>query len=305
MNMEERLSYVSRKALNNTKRLTNIYNLIRKNINKLYGIIRINDYIICHGGINPSFLEKNKHLFDNNKEFIEHYNNHVRNFLIDVNYQHKFLITHKNSPFWDRTNGLNNLGLDDNQCKKIFEDNLLNIKIKSDKLKIIVAHCPQVINNPKMGINLANCSSYKNRIIRVDVAMSRAFDMYINDESINILINQVEELLNNNLINLDFILKFNTNREEFDSVQIVKITNNNGTIIKGTTSLKYFYIDVFKNNYLLMLMYLFQDILSNYLHTKSINTSELINNNINKLVELKKIIINKLFDGLNYFVKNN
>ena len=310
MNIEEKLNYLSKKALNNDKRLENINNLIRNNLDKLYGVVRINNYIICHGGINPNFLEENKHIFDNNKEFIEHYNHHLRNFLVDINYKLNYLITNKNSPFWDRTNGLNNLALSDIDCKKIFQDNILNIKKNTNNIKIIVAHCPQVINSPQMGINLANCGLYNNRIWRVDIAMSRAFDNYVNENLMNILLNDTTQKIKNNQLNLDFILSFNINRDaKFDAVQILKITNSSETIIMGIKSLNYFYNDVFKNNYNLMMLYLFQDILSNYsfLYNNIKSTgSELIKYNINKLVELKKIFFNKLFDRkvMNYYVKN-
>jgi hypothetical protein len=307
MNIEEKLNYLSKKALNNDKRLENINNLIRNNLDKLYGVVRINNFIICHGGINPNFLEENRHIFDNNKEFIEHYNHHLRNFLVDVNYKLNYLITNKNSPFWDRTNGLNNLALSDIDCKKIFQDNILNIKRNINNIKIIVAHCPQVINSPQMGINLANCGLYSNRIWRVDIAMSRAFDNYVNENVMNILLNETSEKITNKQINLDFILSFNINREStFDAVQILKITNKSETIIMGVKSLNYFYNDVFKNNYNLMMLYLFQDILSNYSYLYNNTSSELIKYNINKLVELKKIIFNKLFDRkvMNYYVKN-
>lgn len=310
MNIEEKLNYLSKKALNNDKRLENINNLIRNNLDKLYGVVRINNYIICHGGINPNFLEENKHIFDNNKEFIEHYNHHVRNFLVDINYKLNYLITNKNSPFWDRTNGLNNLALSDIDCKKIFQDNILNIKKNINNIKIIVAHCPQVINSPQMGINLTNCGLYNNRIWRVDIAMSRAFDNYVNENVMNILLNESYEKITNKQINLDFILSFNVNREaKFDAVQVLKITNSSETIIMGIKSLNYFYNDVFKNNYNLMMLYLFQDILSNYSflynNIRSVG-SELIKYNIDKLGELKKIIFNKLFDRkvMNYYVKN-
>jgi hypothetical protein len=307
MNIEEKLNYLSKKALNSNKRLENINNLIRNNLDKLYGVVRINNYIICHGGINPNFLEENRHIFDNNKEFIEHYNHHLRNFLVDINYKLNYLITNKNSPFWDRTNGLNNLALSDVDCKKIFQDNILNIKRNINNIKIIVAHCPQVINSPQMGINLANCGLYNNRIWRVDIAMSRAFDNYVNENLMNILLNETKEKITNNQINLDFILSFNINREAtFDAVQILKITNKSETIIMGVKSLNYFYNDVFKNNYNLMMLYLFQDILSNYSYLYNNLTSELIKYNVSKITELKKIIFDKLFDTrvMNYYVKN-
>lgn len=307
MNIEEKLNYLSRKALTNDKRLENINNLIRNNLDNLYGVVRINNYIICHGGINPNFLEENRHIFDNNKEFIEHYNHHLRNFLVDINYKLNYLITNKNSPFWDRTNGLDNLELSDIDCKKIFQDNILNIKSNINNIKIIVAHCPQIINSPQMGINLAKCGLYNNRIWRVDIAMSRAFDNYVNENIMNILLNETNEKITNKQINLDFILSFNINRDNaFNSVQVLKITDKMETIIMGIKSLNYFYNDVFKNNYNLMMLYLFQDILSNYSYLYNNVTSELIKYNISKLVELKKIIFNKLFDRkvMNYYVKN-
>ena len=215
MNLEEKLHYVSRKAsINLNERLSNIGNLIRENKNDLFGIVRIGNYIICHGGINPDFLEENKMFFDNSKEFIEHYNTHVRNFLLNPNYKNSYLITNKESPFWDRTNGINNLALSDLDCKKIFQDNILNIKGDISKLKIIVAHCPQIINSPKMGINVTNCGRFQDKIWRVDVSMSRAFDNYVSEDIMNILLVELKnKILNNSVFDLDFLLNFNVTRD--------------------------------------------------------------------------------------------
>ena len=354
MNLEEKLQYVSRKALFNNERLNDINNLVKNNRYNLYGIVRIGNYVICHGGINPTFIEENKQYFDNKKEFIEYYNNHVRNFLLDSNYKYNYLITNKNSPFWDRTNGLNNIALTDLDCKKIFQDNLLNIHNKSlnnqdkivnikgsinnlyvkgyvnilniqgdvtnlnftggkninhiNNLKIIVAHCPQMINSPKMGINVTNCGNFKNRIWRVDIAMSRAFDTYVSENIMNLLLIELKnKIINNISFDLDFILSFNTPFEFTNrNVQLLYITKNSESIILGESSLKYFYVDVFKNNILLMSLYMLQDIESNYsyLYKNIFNPSPLTNSIIELLNELKNILYIKLFDNkqTNYYI---
>lgn len=300
MNLENKLNYISRKAHDNNNRLLNIQDILKSNLNNLYGIIRINNYIICHGGINPNFLNKYQKHFNSSEEFIANYNFHVRKYLFDNSYELSFLLKDNESPFWDRTNGLNNNNeacqLDNNQCHKIFKNNILNIKQPIDSIKLIVAHCPQVINNMDKGINLINCGDYINKIWRVDIAMSRAFDNY---HELNI-ISEFLKNLNNTNIDLNYILQFNITRQN-NQVQILKITNNNSDdiifesssseefsdekviskkhiskkiiskkamskkviteeIIVGKTSLEYFYTDVFKTDYKLMLLYLLHDI---------------------------------------------
>ncbi len=312
LNLEGKLRYVSRKGLFNVERLSNINTLVKDNKDDLYGIVRIGNYIICHGGINPNFIESSKHYFDNKQEFILYYNIHVRNFLTDRNYVlTQELISNYESPFWDRSNGLNNQALSEIECKKIFEDNILNVSnINKDKLKIIVAHCPQVINSPKMGINITNCGKYEKRIWRVDVAMSRAFDSYVPVVQMNSLLNQLKERLNcthnSNCvlqkIDLEFLLSFNISRPS--SVQLLLITHNivdsksiiSESIIMGKTSLSYFYEDVFKKNYLLMALYMLLDIESNYnyLYKNEIYSSE-NSNLINLINDVKKLLQDKIF----------
>ena len=262
MNLENKLNYISRKAHNNNSRLSNIKDILKTNLNNLYGIIRINNYIICHGGINPNFLDKYKEHFNSEKEFIENYNYHVKQYLLSSSYELSDLLKDNESPFWDRTNGLNSsyeeCKLSKKQCEKIFKDNILNIPHPIDYIKLIVAHCPQVINNTTKGINLVGCSNNKNKIWRVDIAMSRAFDNY-HDLSV---IRGFLKNINSTEIDLDFILQFNIKRQN-NEVQILKITNDtpiSEEVIIGKSSLEYFYIDVFKNNYKLMLLYLLHDI---------------------------------------------
>ena len=359
MNLEEKLQYVSRKGLlNENKRKNDIKKLITDNKYNLYGIVRIGNYVICHGGINPTFIEENKHYFDNKKEFIEYYNNHVRNFILDTNYKYNYLITNKNSPFWDRTNGLNNIALSELDCKKIFQDNLLNIQSNSlnkqsnslnkqdqspiknlnikgpinnlnvrgyvnilnihgnvtnlnfkggntitnmNNLKIIVAHCPQIINSPKMGINNTNCGTFQNRIWRVDIAMSRAFDTYVSEDIMNLLLIELQNKITNNIpFDLDFILSFNIPFESTNrNVQLLHITQNSESIILGESSLRYFYKDVFNNNNLLITLYMLQDIESNYkyLYTNVYDPSTLINSITELLIKLKDILYKKIFNN--------
>jgi hypothetical protein len=258
----------------------------------LYGIIRIKNYLICHGGINPDFIEKNIHLFDKNKEFTQHYNSYVKNFLLKN--ENSYLITDTQSPFWDRTNGLNVLELNNNQCEKIFKKNLLNI-ISDDlnNLKLIVAHCPQSLNTPKNGINITKCGNFKDKIWRIDISMSRAFDNYITDTIIlNILLKKLENFINTGLNVPDF-LKFYASRD-YNEVQLLKISkeNMNEKIILGKTSLYYFYNDVFGYQYYALFLYLLQDIHEYY--------SKLIHERVIKIYNFKNILdyISKLSDML-------
>ena len=329
MNLQGKLQYVSRKAMDNENRLSSIYDLIKMNSNNLFGIVRIGNYVICHGGINPQFIEENKSYFDN-REFIEQYNSYVRKFLLnhdsirnillnnEITHKKSLfhskikrlnnLIAHKKSPFWDRTNGLNNLALNEIECDKIFgKKNILNIK-NNEYLKLVVAHCPQIINTPNMGINVANCDTYGNKIWRVDVSMSRAFDSYVSEEMMNYLLSELKQnIIFNIKFDINFILQFNVQKNPItNSVQLLYINNNSEKILMGEPSLKYFYNDVFKNNILLMSLYMLQDIESNYnyLHENIINPTSTTTNIINLINELKVILKNKIFGSgqTNYYI---
>lgn len=305
MNIEGKLTYISKKALENNNRIKNITTILKENLHNLYGIVRINNYIICHGGINPNFFKKFSKYFNQENEFIHNYNIYVQEYI--CNKGKRFLITDNESPFWDRSNGLNDSNndckLNDDQCDEIFSLDILNIKKKKyiKNIKLIVAHCPQVINRLSKGINLTSCKIFKKRIWRIDISMSRAFDNYANIDYINVLVKEAIQRYNNNNIDMNFILQFNINRDHTETaVQILKITKASEieeSVIIGKKSLEYFYSDVFKDNYNLMLLYLLQDIKSYYNEDK-----------INGLNELKTIIFNKYYKKcdssiLNYNIK--
>jgi hypothetical protein len=299
MNIQNTLKYVSIKGINDINRKNNIEKIIKDNSYRLYGIIRIKNYLICHGGINPDFIEKNIHLFNKNIEFTQHYNSYVKNFLLKN--ENSYLITDTQSPFWDRTNGLNVLELSNNQCDKIFKQNLLNISLDNlNNLKLVVAHCPQSLNTPKNGINITNCGNYKNRIWRIDISMSRAFDNYITDTIIlDILLKELENFINTGL-NIPNFLKFYVFRE-YSSVQLLKISkkNMNEEIIFGQLSLYYFYNDIFEQNYYLLFLYLLQDMF--YYYSKLIQEKVININNFKNIIDyiskLTKMLTNKIFNN--------
>ena len=258
MHIQGEFKYVSKKGKDDQNRIINIDNYLSENIDNIFGIIRINNYIIVHGGINNHFFSKlNKKNLDDSIESIEYFNKELRKIIIDKNpNDNLFGLT---SPFWDRTlGGLKELNK--NQCQEIFDKNLLKIKefnnIK-ETLKIIVAHCPQFIleNN----INLIDCQEYKNRIYRIDIGMSRAFDFYDNDK-INIA------LKNNTFINnyKNYNYYYLPNQAENRYISCLKIYNNKEDILKGITSIGYFFKNTF-NNDKDRLLYLLSDIKKIYL----------------------------------------
>jgi hypothetical protein len=270
--------YVSQKGKNDNKRLININELIDNNKNNIYGIVRINRYIIVHGGINDEYFNDINNLYteNNNLESIEKFNKYLREYLRSPD---SSLFSNK-SPFWDRTlGGVTNLNK--GQCKKIFNDNLLNIKefnkISSNAYKIIVAHCPQFIKNKQ--INLNNCDEYENKIYRIDIGMSRAFDSYkFNDELLVILKNIIPE----DILLFDYKYFYNS-MFETRNVSILKLTSDRESILFGKLSTEYFYELAFKYK---------EDVLLFILSDLKKIINENINNNIN--VDILTECLNKI-----------
>ncbi len=297
MNLQDKLKYVSFKGLENNSRTGNIKKTIFNNINSIFGLIRINNYIVCHGGINPNFVsEYNKSNYNyNNIEFVESYNKMLRQTLVssEPNY---YLLNNNKGPFWDRSNGLDTKQLTNEECETLFFNNILNITNKNimNDLKLIVAHCPQTFNSNKKGINNTNCGNHQNKIWRIDISMSRAFDMYISDTNIiKILLDNINNNNNYNNYNNYNILDFYVKREkELNAVQVLYINKNNtSSVIKGVISLEYFYNTVFfEQNVKYKYLYLLQDMYKSF--SRELNSSYNLELNIlNKIKETK----NKLF----------
>jgi len=308
MNLQDKLKYVSFKGLENNSRTTNIKKTIFNNINNIFGLIRINNYIICHGGINPNFVKKYNNDNTNNSEFVKSYNMMLRKELTnsEPNY---YLLNNSQGPFWDRSNGFDNKKLSNEECELLFFNNILNITNinNTNNLKLIVAHCPQTFNSEKKGINSSNCGKYQNRIWRIDVSMSRAFDMYISDSNvINILLDRIKNqsgntdsaLLYANSVNNNInIIDFYVNRDrELNKVQILKINKDDTEkIIKGLIGLEYFYNTVFsEQDVRYKYLYLLQDMYVSF--SRELNSSYNLEMNIlNKIQEIKTKLFLELY----------
>lgn len=304
MNLKNYKNYISKKGNQNINRLENIKELIINNINNIYGLIRINKYIIVHGGINYSyFINKNTEweieLQDASLESVVMFNKILRSNILSKNI---ILSNGDDNPFWDRTLGHGN-------CSYISDENILKIQDSTilDKLEIIVAHCPQFISTNN-NINYIHCSNKK--IWRIDVGMSRSFDTYNYHELYNNLIklNQYINQLDNvdplvvidPLVGMDPLviidpLVFYVNKNSiYRKVSILKINNNNNLISEtpliGKLSLEYFFENVFQNNKHLLFYYLLQDI---EIYLEDMNMYD--DNKINLINSIKK----KLFSFIN------
>ena len=232
MNIQGEFNYVSLKGRKDKKRIDNIKNYLKVNLSNVYGIIRINKYIIVHGGINDNYFTNFNKINNNLFESIEVFNYKLRNFLLTSD--SNFIDNLYQSPFWDRTLGGRDY-LNENQCAEIFKNNLLKIKnfdnIKNE-IKIIVAHCPQFAVN--QSINLVNCQEYEKKIWRIDVGMSRGFDLYDMVKIKNKLNNEnYKEILNMNYKEF-FIIN---NQTENRKVSCIKLTKTQEAKLERTVNL--------------------------------------------------------------------
>lgn len=268
MNIQGDYKYVSLKGKKDETRIDNIKNYLKANLSNVYGIIRINKYIIVHGGINDNFFNNfNKNNDNNLFESIELFNYKLRNFLLTCDSTFLNDDNLHQSPFWDRKLGGRDY-LNENQCNEIFKNNLLKIKnfdnIKNE-IKIIVAHCPQFVVNQK--INLVNCQEYEKKIWRIDVGMSRGFDLYNMDNIKNILTKKYKHILKMNFADF-FIIN---NQTENRKVSCIKLTQTEEVILEGKTTIDYFYgLEMFSNKKIIML-HILSDLIKIYIDNFNIN----------------------------------
>lgn len=298
MNLKNDFNYVSKKGKISRDKVKDI---ILKSVDNLFGIVRINKYVIVHGGINPLFFtELNEKLkpiegltplklygqgesnsFLDPPELIYVFNKKLREDLKNSIYD---LANSDITPFWDRNLGKETVN--DDYCETIFKDNILKIKNQDivNNLQIIVAHCPQINKIIDYKINSIKCSGHT--IWRIDIAMSRAFDSYKNYE----------------LLDIDLKKEFNVNDYYTDGdrkVSILKMFNNSEKIITGVSSIQYFYDTVFKLN-CLKYYFLLQDI-EEYYEIDNVDLYDIKSSiplqKIEKLHSLKK----SLFEEINLF----
>lgn len=255
INLQNDLRYVSFKGLSDKKRIKNINKLLSLNIYRLFSLIRINNYVIVHGGINPDYIENLK--FSGNQEIIIQYNNLIRKHLISGGDSDIF--NNSKNIFWDRSLGLET-NIDPIICSKIFKQNILNIPDKYfSNLKIIVAHCIQSLLSTPLGINIAHCDTYQNRIIKIDVGMSRTFNDY-DYRNNHLLLEKLDKFIS--LYKEDKLLDYNEFilNSKFNNIQILKLTKEKEKIINDDTTINYFFNTVFSHNKILGYYYLFQDL---------------------------------------------
>ena len=244
-NIKNDLRYVSVKGKNDKNRLNNIKQLLIDNLDNIYGLVRINRYVIVHGGINDDYFQifnKNHKEELKTKESIEIYNQYIRLVIIKSITTNDDKIIDEEltefTPFMDRSLGMSTF--DDKQCDEIFLGNLLNIKSPViNHLKIIVAHCPQFFDNK--GINLSDCDKYREKIYKIDVGMSRAFDFYKNH---NLIMSNLF-LFYPDMNPLEF---YDIDSNKSRSVSILKLKISIEEPIQGKLSIEYFYNTAFKNN---------------------------------------------------------
>lgn len=285
MNIQNDLNYVSLKGREN-QRVDKLKNYLRSQLSNIFGIIRINKYIMVHGGINDIFFTNfNKIGMNDLFESIEVFNCKLRDFLLTDNTEF-FGNNFYQSPFWDRTLGGRDY-LNSNQCEEIFKNNILKIKDFNEienEMKIIVAHCPQFVVNQT--INLVNCQEYEKRIWRIDVGMSRAFDFY-DMGKIKKKLTRNESILNMTYKEF-FISDIQTDNR---AVSCIKLTKYSEEILKGKLTIDYFYSQKMFENDIKKLMHIVSDLIKIFIDNIEKNYEPTIQNDyIYYVIKLKKLL---------------
>jgi hypothetical protein len=279
MNLNNDLRYVSIKG-NHENRVADIKQILTNNIDNIFGIIKINKYIIVHGGFNLKYFESL------NIKSISEFNKKLRNILLDDNSDINTLLT-SDSIFMDRTYG---------NSEKINICTEVTTFLGIDNFEMVVAHCPQIYYFNK-NINFIDCLDVKNsKIHKIDVGMSRAFDSYINfnDDFDKIIDKLIVDIKNN--INVDFKILYNINDNEKlnRKVAILQLLPEYN-ILTGNLSIDYFFEKAFSNDKDRMI-YILSDLLNIINNNNKINNITDENYKIykDKISELIIYIQNKL-----------
>jgi len=166
MNVQGNVTYVSKKGLENKKRLTDFQRggpMARYLACTRNSIVIIGKHLFAHAGIMPALIDKYG-------KDIKKINNLIRNWLLGDKHDINDLLNSPTlSPFWPRDYGNENA----NVCTTILPKVLTVFSVND----MVLGHSPQFFTNGK-GIN-AICNG---RIINVDVGASNAFKAWdIND----------------------------------------------------------------------------------------------------------------------------
>jgi hypothetical protein len=209
MNFDGDFRYVSKRGIeeyrNNDyiKERNEEFNKIRKKFAcTRNAIIVIGNYIFVHGGLAPLLVSKYE-LEDINKIIrLYIYNNleSIKDSKLKETY--KLIVNSSSiSPLWYRKLAMippddKNNNILHKDCETYLDPVIKQLNIKTELKGIIIGHTPQLSVHNK-GINMA-CN---NKIIRIDIGASKAFNKMFEKNDINRK-PQVIEILNNEKINI-------------------------------------------------------------------------------------------------------
>jgi len=280
MNLERDFRYVSKFCLtqNNTinnkvqrdnnrqKRFTKggVINYLLRNDNSIYAIVRIDDFIFCHGGIImdtvklvcQKFIDNNANnkCEDQNDLFREINNRATECFdNINIGWPHK---TQKFGDKFSKKNGYHTNVLwnrkwgesvcSDNECNLF--DTLRNyIKPYHIDMNLVVGHCPQPFSKTKP-TNINSCCN--ERLWRIDVAMTRGFDMpYLGGAATQVYWRAIDQAFNlpesewENDVDIKKVNEYNKIRKP-QALEIMTKQLDNSVDDSGTVSSTRVYPDV-------------------------------------------------------------
>ena len=215
MNLEKDFTYVSKFCLSRNNlfrtkqlqeedrlkrfRIGGIINDLLRNDGSIYAIAQIGDWIFCHGGMTQdTLIDVCKYLQP--KKDIKECGNHDDIFRLLNNWATKCFdnSSPKRIPFaqmfknrtdskgsnvlWNRKWGLKTCSKlkDEEQCIELYKLLEKNKNPDNGELNLVIAHCPQPENalhdKAKSEVSIIN-NCCNGRLWRIDVAMSRGFDM--------------------------------------------------------------------------------------------------------------------------------
>ena len=189
MNFDDNYDYVSYKGINEIKNRQKVFKDMRKKVAcTRLGILVIGEIGFVHGGLALLLAKKyaesphiNDGLYDVNRiirEYIFYEQNSILVNTDNNNMYKKYLYDSKFSPLWYRKMGMlksDNITSNNNyECRKIVDPVFKTFKLSN----LIIGHTPQFgVDN--QGIN----SACNQKVFRVDIGASRAFDNILDEKN--------------------------------------------------------------------------------------------------------------------------